>query len=110
MSVTAVTLSSSEESTTSRSVSVILCPRYANACKPNTSSGVGQELDIQDLQQQLLARDTDFEELQQQWNLQNFKFCLLVDMVSVHPQSSKHVSHLLKAVSPLRQRLGDMCI
>ena len=91
MSVIAVTLSSSEESTTSRSVSVILCRRYTNACKPNTSSGVGQELDIQDLQQQLLARDTDFEEQQQQWNLQNFKFCLLVDMVSVRPQFSKHV-------------------
>lgn len=41
-----------------------------------------QELDIQDLQQQLLARDADFEDLQQQWNLQNFKFCLLIDMVS----------------------------
>lgn len=34
------------------------------------------------MQQQLHDRDTDFEELQQQWNLQNFKFCLLVDMVS----------------------------
>ncbi|DBB03818.1 TPA: hypothetical protein ACH3X3_011120 [Trebouxia sp. C0006] len=42
-----------------------------------------QELDIQDLQQQLLARDADYEDLQQQWNLQNFKFCLLVDMWAV---------------------------
>ena len=49
---------------------------------------LAQELDIQDLQQQLLARDADFEELQQQWNLQNFKFCLLVDMVS--PSCPKH--------------------
>ncbi len=45
------------------------------------SACVLQELDIQDLQQQLLARDADYEDLQQQWNLQNFKFCLLVDMV-----------------------------
>ena len=48
---------------------------------PCTDAACLQELDLQDLQQQLLARDADFEELQQQWNLQNFKFCLLVDMV-----------------------------
>ena len=83
MPVTATTLSFSEESTTSRHVCAIVCHIYVDACKPNTASGVGQELDIQDLQQQLLARETDFEELQQQWNLQNFKFCLLVDMVSI---------------------------
>lgn len=46
------------------------------------TDGVRQELDIQDLQQQVMARDADFEDLQQQWNLLNFKFCLLVDMVS----------------------------
>lgn len=50
-----------------------------------------QEQDLQDLQQQLMARDADFEDLQQQWNLLNFKFCLLIDMVcSLH--SSLHQS------------------
>ena len=29
-----------------------------------------------------MARDADYEDLQQQWNLLNFKFCLLIDMVS----------------------------
>lgn len=83
----------------------MLCQFHANACKPNNSSGVGQELDVQDLQQQLLARDTDFEELQQQWNLQNFKFCLLVDMVSVQSNFlESFYPVVLKAVTPLCQK------
>lgn len=80
MAVTAVTLSSSEESTTNRFLSGVCY--LVVALVYNHTVDFGQELDIQDLQQQLHDRDTDFEELQQQWNLQNFKFCLLVDMVS----------------------------
>ena len=81
MSVTAMTLSSSEESITSRCVGVFANIRYMPMLASQRTIVAGQELDIQDLQQQLLVRDSDFEELQQQWNLQNFKFCLLVDMV-----------------------------
>ena len=35
-----------------------------------------------------MARDADYEDLQQQWNLLNFKFCLLIDMVSSYLLSS----------------------
>ena len=78
MVVMATTRSSSEGSTTDRFVSLGRC---LTCCHCHSVSCV-QELDIQDLQRQLYDRDSDFEELQQQWNLQNFKFCLLVDMVS----------------------------
>eukprot|EP00891_Asterochloris_glomerata_P004389 jgi/Astpho2/4389/Aster-x0632 len=39
-----------------------------------------QELDIRNLQQEIRARDDDVERMQQQWNLQNFKYQLLIDM------------------------------
>lgn len=81
MFVTAMTLSFSDESFTSRFVGVCAGVRYVPMLASQRTILAAQELDIQDLQQQLLARDSDFEELQQQWNLQNFKFCLLVDMV-----------------------------
>lgn len=79
-----MTLNSSDGSTIDKSESDLLLQHCLLMFCEHTSSlsSLVQELDIQDLQQQLLARDTDFEELQQQWNLQNFKFCLLVDMVS----------------------------
>ncbi|DBA75527.1 hypothetical protein WJX79_003649 [Trebouxia sp. C0005] len=63
-----------------------------------------QELDIQDLQQQLLARDADYEDLQQQWNLQNFKFCLLVDMRAVRVLDNEELAR--QADASLRSGTG----
>lgn len=100
-----MTLSISDESITSRFVGVFAGVRFMPMVARTVL--VGQELDIQDLQQQLLARDSDFEELQQQWNLQNFKFCLLVDMVRVCQVSQ--VKYLTFAVrSTLLRSLSQM--
>ena len=53
-----------------------------------------QELDIRNLQQEIRARDDVVDRMQQQWNLQSFKYQLLIDMWAMRVRFELLLLHL----------------
>lgn len=61
-----------------------------------------QELDIRNLQQEIRARDDDVDRMQQQWNLQNFKYQLLIDMWAMRVRFTPFLLRLYQFASLLQ--------